>query len=263
MEKSRHIALANAFAALHRKGAPLILFNVWDAATASVVARAGAAAIATSSFAVAVAHGAKDGETLPRGDLVATVGRIVEAVDLPVTADVEAGYGASPEAVADTAAQVIAAGGVGINLEDQIIGANALFSVEDQTARIASARTAADRLGIPLFINARTDVFAKKKPEELAGLVDAAIARGRAYAEAGASGFFVPWLAEPSLIARIAAEVPLPVNVLASPHSPSVAELAAAGVSRVSLGVWPFFDAMVKLETAAKDYFASGVFKMG
>lgn len=262
MDKSRQVALANAFAALHRKGSPLILFNVWDAAGATVVARAGAAAIATSSFAVAVAHGAKDGENLPRGDLIATVRRIAGAVELPVTADVEAGYGASPEAVADTASHVIAAGGVGLNLEDQIIGANALFSADDQAARIAAARAAAERLGIPLFINARTDVFAKKKPEELAGLVDAAIARGRAYAKAGASGFFVPWLTEPALVARVAAEVPLPVNVLAGPHSPSVAELTAAGVSRISLGVWPFFDAMVKLEAAAKDYFATGVFGM-
>ena len=259
MDKAAQIARAKAFAALHVKSNPVKLFNVWDAASAATVARAGAAALATSSFAVALVHGAADGEKLPRNILMDAVAEMAGKTDLPITVDVEAGYGRAPEAVADTVRAVIAAGGIGINLEDGLIGAEGLFPVEEQAARIAAARAAADVAGIPLFINARCDVFKKIPPDQQAPHVAEALTRAKAYAAAGASGFFVPWQTTPTLITDICEATSLPVNILASPATPSAAELAKCGVSRISLGAWPVFDMLARLEATAKDYFATGI----
>lgn len=143
-----------------------------------------------------------------------------------------------------------------------MIGGEGLFPVETQAARLAGARAAADRAGIPFFINARTDIFLRAKRETHdRAMLDEAIERGRAYAKAGASGFFVPGLLEPALIERVCAEVALPVNIMGSPAAPSAGELAKLGVSRISLGAWPMFDMLAKLEATAKDYFATGVAK--
>jgi 2-methylisocitrate lyase-like PEP mutase family enzyme len=260
MNKETQKSRAGAFAALHRKRDPLKLFNVWDAASAGAVARAGAAAIATSSFAVALAHGTGDGENLPLDKLVTAVAEIAPVVDLPLTADIETGYGTTPEEVAASVARIIEAGAIGINLEDGLIGAKGLVPVEDQGARIAAARAAADKAGIPLFINARCDVF-KGVPEadQSEALLAATLERADAYAAAGASGLFAPWLTAPALIERLCRETSLPVNILAGPKTPSVGDLAALGVARVSLGAWPAFDMLARLEAAAKDWFASGV----
>lgn len=264
MDKTEQKSRAEAFSALHRKGDPVKLFNIWDAASAQIVAKAGAAAIATSSFALAFAHGAKDRENLPRDLLIASVERIAGAVDLPVTVDAESGYGHEPEAVGETVARIVEAGGIGMNFEDQVIGGEGLFPVETQATRIAGARAAADRAGIPFFINARTDIFLRARRETHdRAMLDEAIARGRAYAKAGASGFFVPGLLEPTLIERVCGEVALPVNIMASPAAPSAGELAKLGVARISLGAWPMFDMLAKLEATAKDYFATGVAKAG
>ena len=258
-QKSR----AQAFATLHVKGNPVKLFNVWDAASAATVERAGATALATSSFAVALVHGAADGEKLPRNILMDAVAEITGRTTLPVTVDVEAGYGRAPEAVADTVRAVIAAGGIGINLEDGLIGADGLFTVEEQSARIAAARTAADAAGIPLFINARCDVFKKIPRDQQATHVAEALTRAKAYAKAGASGFFVPWQITPELITDICEATSLPVNILASPAAPSAADLAKCGVARISLGAWPVFDMLARLEATAKDYFTTGIAKSG
>lgn len=260
MDKETQKSRAEAFAVLHRKGDPLKLFNIWDAASAGAVARAGAPAIATSSFAVALAHGTADGENLPLDKLVAAVSEIAPVVDLPLTADIETGYGTIPDDVAASVARILGAGAVGINLEDGLIGAKGLVPVEDQCARIAAARAAAGKAGIPLFINARCDLF-KGVPveQQTGGLLDATLERAEAYAKAGASGIFAPWLVEPDLIARLCEETPLPVNILAGPKTPSVGDLAALGVSRVSLGAWPAFDMLARLEAAAKNWFATGI----
>ena len=263
MDKAAQKTRAEAFAALHVKGNPVKLFNVWDAASAAVVARAGATALATSSFAVAMVHGAADGEKLPRDILMSAVSEITAKTDLPITVDVEAGYGRAPEAVADTVRAVIAAGGIGINLEDGLIGADGLFPVDEQSARIAAARAAADAAGIPLFINARCDIFKKIPAADQASYVAEALTRAKAYTAAGASGFFVPWQLTPALITEICEATSLPVNILASPAAPSAAELAKLGVARISLGAWPIFDMLARLEATAKDYFATGVAKSG
>lgn len=261
MDKKQQKQRATAFAALHRKGDPIKLFNVWDAASAQAVAKAGATAIATSSFALAHAHGAKDRENLPRDLLIASVEQIANTVDLPVTVDAESGYGHAPEIVGETVSLIIEAGGIGMNFEDQIIGGDGIFPLDTQVTRIAAARAAADKTGLPFFLNARTDIFLRSPREQHEENLDQAIARGHAYAKAGASGFFVPGLLDPSLIERLCNEVALPVNIMASPAAPSATELAKLGVSRISLGAWPMRDMLAKLEATAKDYFATGVAK--
>ncbi|MBO6634607.1 isocitrate lyase/phosphoenolpyruvate mutase family protein [Parvibaculum sp.] len=260
MNKETQKSRAEAFAGLHRKGDPLKLFNIWDAASAGAVARAGASAIATSSFAVALAHGTGDGENLPLGKLVATVAEIAPVVDLPLTADIETGYGKTPDEVAASVASILGAGAIGINLEDGLIGAKGLVPVEEQCARIAAARGAAEKAGIPLFINARCDVFkGVSEADQSDALLAATLERAEAYAKAGASGLFAPWLVAPALIERLCKETSLPVNILAGPKTPAVGDLAALGVARVSLGAWPAFDMLARLEAAAKNWFATGV----
>src|SRR5688572_25396847 len=151
---------------LHIKGDPLILFNIWDAGSAKALQEIGAKVIATGSRSVAAAHGYDDGEKLPFDLVLANLQRIFESVDLPVTIDLEGGYGQSPMQVQETVTEVIKAGAVGINFEDQIVGGEGLYSIEDQCARIKAIRKAAEHTSIPIFINARTDVFLKSNPAD-------------------------------------------------------------------------------------------------
>ncbi len=242
-----------AFAALHVSGDPVILFNAWDAGSARVVADAGAKAIATGSASVAGAHGLSDAEALPVGLALANAARVVEAVELPVTIDFEGGYAVEPAGVAASMARLAATGAVGCNLEDQIIGGEGIYETAEQAARIAAARKAA---GEDFFINARTDIFLKAKPETHDGaMVDAALERARAYADAGASGFFVPLLSDLALLERFCAASPLPVNFMAFPGAPSAKEVAATGIARISHGPFPWRLAMQALkDAAAKEY---------
>jgi 2-methylisocitrate lyase-like PEP mutase family enzyme len=229
--------LAAQFAALHIKGDPLVLFNCWDAGTARLVADAGAKAVATGSWAVAAAHGYDDGEKIPLDLAVANLRRIVAAVSLPVTFDMESGYGSTPSSAAATASKVIEAGAVGINFEDQIVGENALYDVEDQAARIDMIRSTAQAADVPLFINARTDIFLLAPVDQHdAGHVQDAIRRANAFAEAGAGGFFAPGVADERHIAALVEGSPLPLNVLVTAHTPPLRRLADLGVARVSFG---------------------------
>lgn len=247
---------ARAFAALHVPGDPLVLFNAWDAGSAKAIAAAGAKAIATGSWSVAAAQGYDDGEQIPLDQLTATLQRIVATVALPVSLDFEGGYAVDADGLTRNTAAVIAAGAVGVNFEDQIVGGEGLYAVADQAARVAAVRAAADAAGAPLYINARTDLFLKSKPADHdAALLDAALERARAYADAGASGFFAPFLGDEALIARLCEACPLPVNVMAAGHVPSTARLAELGVARVSYGPRPYRQAMAFLEDAAAEAF--------
>ena len=244
---------ARAFAALHVPGDPVILFNAWDAGSAKVVAEAGAKAIATGSASVAGAQGFSDAEALPLGLALANAARVVEAVDLPVTIDFEGGYAVAPEGIAANMARLAATGAIGCNFEDQVVGGEGLHDIADQAARIAAARKA---VAADCFINARTDIFLQAKADTHdAAMVEAALERARAYADAGASGFFVPLLADLALLERFCAASPLPVNFMAFPGAPSAAEVAATGGARISHGPFPWRLAMAALkDAAAKEY---------
>jgi 2-methylisocitrate lyase-like PEP mutase family enzyme len=240
------------FASLHGKGDPLILYNAWDAGSAKTVAEAGAKAIATGSWSVAAAQGFADGEAMPLDLVLANIRRIVGAVDLPVTIDFEGGYARGAEQVAANVAAVIETGAIGCNFEDRIVGGEGLYETAEQAARIAAIRGAADEAGIPFFINARTDLFLGRKPEEHESQVEAALGRGRAYAAAGADGLFVPGLIDEALIARICEASPLPVNIMVWPGTPPLRRLAELGASRISHAGAPWRIAMNALAEAAR-----------
>lgn len=239
------------FASLHKPGDPLILFNAWDAGSARIFAEAGAPAIATGSWSVAAAFGYDDGEALPLELAVANLRRIVAAVELPVTVDLEGGYG-EPAA---TVAAAIEAGAVGCNLEDGIIGGGSVRSTGEQADLLRGVR---ERTEPAFFINARTDLFLISPAEAHADHLPEALERARAYADAGASGLFVPGLVDERLIERVCAESPLPVNIMATSSAPAAKRLAALGVARISHGPGPWRIAMAALaEAAARTYSAS------
>lgn len=246
-------AKAEAFRRLHRPGQPLVLYNIWDAGSARAVAEAGAKALATGSASVAAANGYEDGEAVPLDLALANVARIVTATDLPVSLDFERGYGAGPNEVDAAMAAALETGIIGCNIEDSLGEGGGLRPIAEQAERLAGARAAAERAGIPLFINARTDVFFQKPPgQHDMEMVDAAAERARAYAEAGADGLFVPLLTDERLIARIVELSPLPVNVMALGSAPPLATLARLGVARVSFGPGPYRLAMNALQDAAQ-----------
>lgn len=243
---------AREFAALHVRGNPLILYNVWDVGSAKAVADAGARAIATGSWSVAAANGFDDGEKLPLDRVMDIIKRIAAAVNVPVTLDFESGYARGGPTLEKNARRVIDAGAAGINFEDQIIGSGGMYSIDEQVERIQCVRRAASASGVPLFINARTDVFLKNDVAKHASVVDDAIARGKAYAEAGASGLFVPGIRDEALIQRVCSESSIPVNVLFYPELPPRERLAAAGVARISYGPRPYREMMARLTDAAR-----------
>ena len=249
---------AKAFGALHQKGNPVVLYNIWDAGTAKAVTEAGAKALATGSWSVAAAQGYGDGEKIPLEALVATTRSITTVNDLPLSVDFEGAYSTEPAGAAANVEKLIDAGAIGVNFEDQVVGGEGLHPVEKQAARIRAIREMADRRGITLFINARTDLFLREGDlSKHAGLVDAAIERGKAYAAAGANGFFVPWLIDEGLIEKISTASDLPVNIMMRPGAPDVKTLARLGVSRVSYGPGPYRMMMEKLKEAATAVYAA------
>jgi 2-methylisocitrate lyase-like PEP mutase family enzyme len=243
---------AEQFRALHIPGKPLVLFNIWDAGSAKAVASS-AKAIATSSWSVADAHGFADGERIPLALAIDNLRRIVAATELPVTIDLESGYGDALESVGETVALAIDGGAVGCNLEDSFPSSGKLRETIDQVDHIGRARSAADAANIRFFINARTDVFFQRPPEEHDdAMVHEAIVRAHAYAEAGADGLFVPGLADIVLIARLAQASSLPLSILVGDTTPPLCALAEHGVARVSYGPGPYLVAMKALEQAAR-----------
>ena len=242
------------FAELHTAGNPLILFNIWDVGSAQAVGKSGAKALATGSASVAMAQGFGDGQEVPMEFALENARRIVEAVELPVTVDFEGGYAVEPEEVGQNLTKLAATGAVGCNFEDQVVGGEGLYSVEDQAARIAAVRAA---VSADFFINCRTDLFLKA-PQEThdEAMLGEAIERVRAYAEAGASGYFVPMLGNLDMLRRLCAESPAPVNFMTYPGCPSNTEIAATGVARISHGPFPYMALMGQLEQAAREAFA-------
>jgi 2-methylisocitrate lyase-like PEP mutase family enzyme len=240
------------FAALHVPGDPVILYNIWDVGSAQAVAKAGAKALATGSHPVGDASGFGDAQQVPLDFVFDNARRIADSTDLPLTVDFESAYSDDPEQGAANVARLAATGAVGCNFEDQVIGGEGLHPLDLQVRRIEAIRRT---VGDSFFINARTDAFLKTQTYDDA-LVDKVIERGKAFAGAGASGFFVPRLSDPKQIERVVREVPLPLNVIAFPGAPPKQDWAAAGVARISHGPFPHRALMAKLEEMAREAIA-------
>ena len=236
------------FLALHVPGDPVILYNIWDVGSAHAVEKAGAKALATGSHPVADANGWPDGQQVPIDFALANAARIVEASPLPLTVDFESGYSTDPETVGRNVWRLAHIGAVGCNFEDQVVGGEGLHPLELQVRRIAAIRRA---VGDQFFINARTDLLLKTQTYDDA-LIDRVVERGKAFADAGASGFFVPRLGDPAQIERVVREVPLPLNVIAFPGAPDKKVWADAGVARISHGPFPHRALMATLEQMAR-----------
>lgn len=250
-------ARARAFRSLHVPGTPLVLPNAWDLASARLVEDAGARAVATTSAGLSWALGTADGDRLGREQVVGAVRRIGAVVGVPVSADIESGYGKGPEGVADTVRAVLAAGAVGVNIEDALYedGGEPLRAVGEQAERLAAAREAADAEGVPLFVNARIDTFLRA-----AGGVDATLERAAAFLAAGADGIFVPGAVDPETVRLLVDGVDGPLNVLAGPGAPPVTELAALGVARVSTGSALAQAAHALVRRAARELLDTGTY---
>ncbi|QDP19375.1 isocitrate lyase/PEP mutase family protein [Sphingomonas xanthus] len=236
------------FAALHVPGDPIILYNVWDVGSAKAVIAAGAKALATGSHPVADAQGWEDGQGVPIDYALANAKRIADSTDLPLTVDFEGAYSTDPGAGAANVVRLMASGAVGCNFEDQRLGGEGVHPLHDQVQRIAAIR---DAVGEAFFINARTDVFLKAAQQD-AALVDEVIDRGKAFADAGASGFFVPRLSDPRQVEKVVRAVPLPLNLIAFPGAPAKSDWASAGVARISHGPFPHRALMAQLTEAAR-----------
>jgi 2-methylisocitrate lyase-like PEP mutase family enzyme len=233
---------------LHGDPALLVLVNVWDAVSARTVASApGCRALATASWSIAAAHGVADHENLSREEMLAAIARIAGAVELPVTADLEEGYGADAAAVGETIAGAIEAGAVGCNLED------AMRDPDEHAARVAAAREAGERAGVPIVINARTDEFLTGGRD-----VDVALDRGRRYLEAGADTIFVPGAWRPDDLRALVAGMGGPVSIIAGAGGPSLAELQEIGIVRASLGPGSMGAAMAALRGLAESLLGGG-----
>jgi 2-methylisocitrate lyase-like PEP mutase family enzyme len=247
---------AERLLALHRAPEILVLPNAWDAATAKLFERLGAAAIATTSAPIAWSLGRPDGEAISRDEMIAVVERIARAVGVPVTADLEAGYGDAGA----TAEAAIAAGAVGLNLEDgNEDGDDPLVPTEVHAERIKAVREVADRDAVPLVINARTDVFLRQVGKRW-DRFDRAVERANAYLDAGADCAFLVGVADAELIRRLVEAIEGPVSVLAREGSPPIAELEQLGVARVSIGPGLARTALTAAEGAGRELLEGGTY---
>lgn len=224
------------FRQLHSGPQMLVLPNAWDAASAYILAQAGFPAIATTSSGVAAALGYADGQRISREMLLQVVSNITRVVECPVSVDLEAGYGDTPTEIAQTVRQIIAAGAVGINIEDTTKGRqHALVDIATQVDLLNTIQAVAADMGVPLVINARTDLYLLPDGDP-ASKFEQAVQRGRAYREAGADCIFPIGASDAATIAALVKAIAAPINILAGPHTPSLPELASMGVARVSFG---------------------------
>ena len=240
METITQKAKAETFLALHHASAPLVLPNCWDAGSALILAQAGFPAIATTSAGVAFSRGFADGHRISRAEMCAEVKRCADAVAVPVSADMEGGYGQTPEDVAETVRQAIAAGAIGANIEDGVYDSGTehpyLLDSALCVERIQAGRAVADKLDIPFVINARVDVYLIAGGERTSEMFDGAVARCNACYAAGARSVYIPGVADADLIGRLVAATDGPLNILAGAATPPIAQLQELGVARVSIG---------------------------
>jgi 2-methylisocitrate lyase-like PEP mutase family enzyme len=250
---------AELLRSLHHTPPILVLPNAWDAATARVFEAEGFPAVATTSAGVAAALGYADGGAVPANEMIEAIARIARAVGVPVTADIENGYAAAPDAVADMVLRVVAAGAVGINLEDHMPGAPDLADLTLQVDKITAVVRAATIAGVRVVVNARTDVFLREIGEPAARL-GVAVERGKAYREAGADCIFVPGVRDSSTIRELVAAIGGPVNILATAGAPTIAELEKLGVARVSVGSGPMRASLGLVRDVARELKTRGTY---
>jgi len=243
---------------LHHQPSPLVFVNAWDGTSARIVESLGFPAVATTSAGIAYVEGFPDGQAISRERMLAHVATIAGVVAVPVTADLEGGYGPAIDDAVATLRGAIAAGAVGMNFEDSTDASSPLLPLETQAERIRAMRRSATEMGVPFVINARTDVY------HLSGgdaRFDEAVARAKAYLEAGADCIFVPFIDDEALIARLAAAIPGPLNILAGATTPDVATLARIGVRRISLGSAPAAHVLAAFRRAAVEVRDEGTYR--
>ena len=251
---------AESFLAMHTGGDVLLLPNVWDAASARIVEESGYPAIATTSAGIAAAQGFPDGQAINRDRMISVVAQIVQSVNVPVSADVEAGYGNKPEDAAQTTREVIAAGAIGLNLEDASGDRqHPLVELSLQLEKLRAVREIADKLRVQLVLNARTDVYLLQVGDP-AQHYDETLRRVQAFRDAGADCVFVPGLKDAATIGRLVSDVHCPVNVLAGPGALSVSELKALGVRRISLGSGPMRASLGLMRRLAEEFKTEGTY---
>lgn len=260
MKKDLQVRLAEDFRRRHHRKPLLLLANAWDPISARIVEAAGYDAVATTSGGLAWALGYRDGEETPWNEVVAATGRIVRTVRVPVTADIEAGYGETPAQVADSVRDIIRAGAVGVNLEDGTHDdAHPMRGIDDAAARIRAARAAAEAEGVPIVINARIDLYLKRIGTEETRFAET-VQRGKAYLAAGADCLFPFALVDLAVAARLARELAAPINLVGRPGMPPLPEIEAAGVARVSVASGLTLAAMSSLKQMAGELRATGRF---
>jgi len=266
MTKEDQARRADAFRSLHFADKPLLLPNAWDVASAKLYEQDGFLAVGTTSAGIAATRGFPDGQRIGVEATVEVVDRAARCLSIPISADIEAGYAEAPEAVAEAARAVLRAGAVGINLEDSLSGCGVdhyarLFDIDDQCDKIRAIRRVAEVEGVPLFINARTDVFLLAG-EKRGRKIDEAIERGNAYLEAGADGVFVPDVGDldQGAIRKLVGEIGGPLNVIAGGNTPSVSTLEQLGVARLSVGPRPMRAALAFLRSIAREWVEEGTY---
>jgi 2-methylisocitrate lyase-like PEP mutase family enzyme len=259
MDRAEQAKKAEVFRAMHKAPPLLLMANAWDAATARIFEAEGFAAVATTSGGVSWAVGYADGEAAPWDEIIGQTARIARAVDVPVTADIEAGFGATPEAVARSIGDIIGAGVVGVNLEDGMQGPVPIRAIDDAVARIRAGRAAADAAGVPIVINARTDLYLRQIGDEQSRFAEA-VARGQAYLAAGADCFYPIGLRDSTTIGRLVQALQAPININVRAGYPSVAELEALGVARVTTATQITLIALAATREVAREIKTTGRF---
>lgn len=250
---------AESLRALHVPGRPILLPNAWDAATARIVEHAGFPAVATTSAGIAFSAGYPDGEEIPVGRMLEAVAGICDAVSVPVTADLERGYGAGADDLGRLTGTLLDAGAVGLNLEDAGREPGKLVESSLHVEKIRAVRDAGARRGVPVVVNARTDVYLERWGAEGDRFEEAA-RRGEAYRDAGADCVFIPGITDEAVIGALVQRLGCPINVLAGAGSPSVENLARLGVARISLGSGPMRAAMSLVLRLAEELRTSGTY---
>ena len=249
---------ADALRRLHVEGPMLVLPNAWDAGSARIFVEAGFPALATTSAGIAFSLGLPDGERISRDEMLAAVARITRRISVPITADMEAGYGQTPDAVAETARRVIDAGAVGMNLEDRMEEKH-LIDFPLAVERVRAARQAADATGARLVLNARTDAFEAPEIPRDKRLAEA-VRRGNAFREAGADSVFVPFVGDRGTIEQLVQQIRAPLNILGTPNAPTLKEMAGLGVRRVTFGSAPMRATLGLVRRMAREWKEKGTY---